>query len=227
MGFFTIAPRSQDLTPNNMMKTHTIHSNNRLTNYLTAAVSAGTLASTASAAIVTLDVSSISGINGGASSYYREVSLSSLSPGLGGTLYLMNGFFGLFGLYSRDSPGIATIGSDSDTPRNFSSGSLINASANFEDRSTDTLFRYDDSVSPDFGANSFIGFLSADEQYGYLEVTWTAATNTFQILSGAYESTPGVGIRAGAAAVPEPSTAMLSLGALAAGAFIRRRKQAA
>jgi len=210
------------------MKTHTIHSNNRLTNYFTAAVSAGTLASTASAAIVTLDVSSISGINGGASSgYFQPVSLSSLSPGLGGTLYLINGFFGAFGLARNGSLGIATYGSDSATPRNFSSGSLINASANFEDLSTHTLFRYDDSVSPDFGANSFIGFRSADEQYGYLEVTWTAATNTFQILSGAYESTPGVGIRAGAAAIPEPSTAMLSLGALAAGAFIRRRKQVA
>ena len=204
------------------------HTTTHLTNYLTAAVSAGTLASTASAAIVTLDVSSISGINGGASSgSFQPVSLSSLSPGLGGTLYIVNEFFGAFGLSTNGSLGIATIGSDSATPRNFSSGSLINASANFEAYSSYTLFRYDDAVSPDFGANSFIGFRSADEQYGYLEVTWTAATNTFQILSGAYESTPGVGIRAGAAAIPEPSTAMLSLGALAAGAFIRRRKQAA
>ena len=72
-----------------------------------------------------------------------------------------------------------------------------------------------------------MGFRSGNGHYGYLEVTWTSATDTFQILSGAYESVAGVGITAGAAPVPEPSTAVLSLGALAAGAFIRRRKQAA
>ena len=72
-----------------------------------------------------------------------------------------------------------------------------------------------------------MGFRSANGYYGYLEVTWESATNTFEVLSGAYEDQVGVGILAGAAAVPEPSTAMLSLGALAAGACIRRRKQAA
>jgi hypothetical protein len=81
--------------------------------------------------------------------------------------------------------------------------------------------------APDFGPGSYIGFRSANNHYGYLEVTWTSATNTFEVLSGAYESQPGVGIRAGAAAIPEPSSAALSLGALAAGVFVRRRKQAA
>ena len=106
---------------------------------------------------------------------------------------------------------------------------MIDGAAEFGNYQFFTSFTdsYTSSISPDFGAGSYIGFKSANNHYGYLEVTWTSATNTFEILSGAYESTPGVGIRAGAAAIPEPSTAMLSLGALAAGAFIRRRKQAA
>ncbi|MFM7180898.1 MAG: PEP-CTERM sorting domain-containing protein, partial [Verrucomicrobiales bacterium] len=113
------------------------------------------------------------------------------------------------------------------TPRNFSSGSMIDGSANMELLDMYTLFRTSSTVAaPDFGPGSFMGFKDVNGRFGYFEVTWTAATNEFRILSGAYESTPGVGIQAGAA-IPEPSTAVLSLGALAAGVFVRRRKQAA
>ena len=211
------------------MKLQTNKNNTRLGGYLTAAVSCSTLASTASAAVVSLDISSIDGINGGiAVGNYQHFYLSSLSPGLSGILELYNGFYGTNGLDGDYGLNLATTANDAKaTPRNFSSGSLIDASANFEDFSPFTVFRYDlSTASPDFGANSFIGFRSADGNYGYFEVTWSAATNTFQILSGAYESVAGVGITT-PAAIPEPSTAVLSLGALAAGAFIRRRKQAA
>jgi hypothetical protein len=207
------------------MKTHTIHTNNRLTNYLTTAVSAGTLASTASAAVVSLDVSSISGPNGGVSSGGNSlVPLSTLGVDLTGYILIYNRPSSYMGL----SVGIAANGPYA-SPWNFAGGAMIDAAASFVSYTPQTVFTdpLTNSISPDFGPNSFIGFRSDNNHYGYLEVTWTSATNTFEILSGAYESTPGVGIRAGAAAIPEPSTAMLSLGALAAGAFIRRRKQAA
>jgi hypothetical protein len=76
-----------------------------------------------------------------------------------------------------------------------------------------------------------MGFRTSQNNYGWLEVTWTASSNQFQILSGAYEDQVGVAILAGAggpgpAAVPEPGTwaaaALLAGGA----AFMRWRKRA-
>jgi hypothetical protein len=114
------------------------------------------------------------------------------------------------------------------SPRNFSSGGLIDNSATFVGFSPYTPFRVNSSSSPDFASGSYIGFRSANNHYGWLEVTWSSASDTFEILSGAYESTAGMGISAGAtSAIPEPTAAVMSLGALAAGACIRRRKQAA
>jgi hypothetical protein len=84
--------------------------------------------------------------------------------------------------------------------------------------------------APDWGPGSFIGFRSLVPNsspeaynYGYFEVTWSASTSEFQILSGAYESTPNTPI-----AVPEPSTvALAGIGALALGAGAIRRSRKA
>jgi hypothetical protein len=66
--------------------------------------------------------------------------------------------------------------------------------------------------------------------YGWIKATWDG-TN-FQFYSAAYESTPGVAIRAGdtgaSAAVPEPTTmAVFGLGALVLGAGKVRKQRAA
>ena len=76
-----------------------------------------------------------------------------------------------------------------------------------------------------------MGFRTGQGNYGWLEVTWTARSQQFQILSGAYESEAGVAILAGAggagpAAVPEPGT-WAAAALLAGGAgFMRWRKRA-
>jgi hypothetical protein len=89
------------------------------------------------------------------------------------------------------------------------------------------------SYAPDWGPGSYIGFrarptdTSTDWTYGYFEVTWTNATNTFEVLSGAYESTVNTAI-AVQAVVPEPSAiALAGVGALALGAgAIRKARKA-
>jgi hypothetical protein len=210
------------------MKSHTKTNNNSLTGYLTAAVTVGTLASTSHAAVITLDVSSISGANAGIAGFgYKNVSLSSLSAGLTGGIDFYR-FADGTGAYPASGTQIAVHTLAFNSPRNFSSGEVIGSSAIFTDVSDYTVFNYEGDFAPDFGPGSYIGFRSANGFYGYLEMTWTSATNTFEVIAGAYESTPGLGIGAGSlTSIPEPSTAVLSLGALAAGALIRRRKQAA
>lgn len=95
-----------------------------------------------------------------------------------------------------------------------------------------TAFRFvygpDNAVSADFGPGSYMGFRfgnGTDWNYGWLEVKWDAGANTFEILSGAYESTPNVGILAGSVAIPEPRSAV-ALGMLAlGGAAVRRYRK--
>ena len=93
------------------------------------------------------------------------------------------------------------------------------------------MFEYRDNsaVSADFGAGSFMGFrfgTSGNYNYGYFEVTWDSSNTTFQILSGAYESTANTGILAGAtaAAVPGGGVSAMALMALGGGAFRRRSR---
>jgi hypothetical protein len=192
-------------------------------------------AQNAQAAIVNINIGptgfNIGGTNGGVSNNdYREVADFPIS---GNSIFLYNNFSGFFtGLERAPGPtgfSFAT-GTNIASPVNFAPNALIDSNSNYGFSPQD-LFKSFADVSPDFGAGSYMGFRTAQNNYGWLEVTWTASSDQFQILSGAYEDQAGVAILAGAggagpAAVPEPGTwaaaALLAGGA----AFARWRKRA-
>ena len=214
----------------------------RLGAYLAIGVGTGALATSAEAAVVTIDVSptgfNIAGVNGGVAGG-DYTTKSDFPTANAGTLWLLNGLkggqnTGLTFQGGGDS-GIAA-GNPSASPVNFAAGTLIDASAGgstFISGYGQTGFKYGAYVSPDFGPNSFLGFKDALGRFGYIETTWNSTTNEFRILSAAYESVAGVGIRTpSGAAVPEidpsglASTMSLVMGSVAM-LEQRRRKRAA
>ena len=226
----------------------------RLGNYLTAALGISTLAGTSHAAIVNLDVSGFSGTNAGlASGDWKTIDLSTLDSRLSGAFTFRNGTGNneyQFTCIEADSGAAIATGYYAATPRKLVSGALIDIGLNggtslgyFSSIGSISGFRavlysYNEessswelestSVSPDFGPGSFLGFVDANERYGWLEVTWNSELGNFEILSGAFESVASVAIPAGAvAAVPEPAGALGTLGLLSAGMFLRRRQRAA
>jgi hypothetical protein len=216
----------------------------RLGAYLAAGLgAAATTTSTTDAAIVNIDIGpsgfNIGGVNAGLAGAYRIVDNFPFTAA--GGLLLTGGFYGAFwGIGpAPGGPGpllaVATGGSLA-SPFNFSLNDTIGPTTvtTWDDNNywSNTLFKSAAEgtfVSPDFGSGSYMGFRTAQSNYGWLEVTWTAASNQFEILSGAYEDQAGVAILAGQgagpAAVPEPGTwaaaALLAGGA----AFARWRKR--
>lgn len=187
----------------------------RLGAYLAAGLGASTVATpTADAAIVNINIGptgfNIGGINGGLNNGVMAQVFNFPFSG-GGLLRVYNNYSGsgIFGLFGRDGVLFAVNGGTA-SPRNFALNATINNSASFAYSSTFTSFKYGVSESPDFGPGSYMGFKTTANNFGWLEVTWSSNNNQFQILSGAYESTPGVAILAGQgagpAAVPEPGT---------------------
>ena len=97
-----------------------------------------------------------------------------------------------------------------------------------EPRSTlsSSFYIQDAYTAPDWGSGSYMGFAftqnSGAELYlGYLEVMWASSTKTFQVLSGAYETTSGAAITI----VPEPSTYALLLTTGAGALWWSRRRR--
>jgi hypothetical protein len=200
----------------------------RLNTYLATGLGACGLASSAEAAVVSINITSpnISGVNAGVASGAKTVITSWPIAGAG-TLEIHNAYVNddetLWG-FDGESNGAGRLdfaysGVYAD-PRNFSAGSLIDSSANWTSRGNDTAFRYisgpNDFKAPVFGTNSFMGFRfstnrNVDVYYGWLEVTWNG-TDTFQILAAAYEDTPNTAIAAGSTgggAVPEPASSAI------------------
>ena len=108
--------------------------------------------------------------------------------------------------------------------RNFAASESISSSETFQWQFESTTFRYFGNIAANFGPGSYVGLRFPNDNgstfnYGYLEATWDTSTTTFQILSGAYETTPGLAI-----SVPEPSTiTLLAAVTLAGGLFVQRR----
>jgi len=208
----------------------------RLGAYLAIGVGTGALATSAEAAVVPIDVSSISGVNGGVTAgTFRTIYNF---PAFGaGNLFLANAYTTnqTTGL-SFQYPGLGfATGVSLATPVKFAAGTLIDATAGGGTFYADynSIFKFNAFVSPDFGPNSFLGFKDALGRYGYIETTWNSTTNEFRIFSAAYESVAGVGIMTpGGAAVPEidpaglASTMSLVMGSVAM-LEQRRRKRAA
>ena len=221
---------------------------NRLGAYLAAGLGATTgITATSDAAIVMIDLTNVNGqnitaANGGVSSGSSRSISNWLGAGTG-TLELYNEnpanpdtYIGLDGDASGGIDLLFAAGSTFASPINFSSGTTINSSSTFTGSASRTVFLYRRALpngsiyeSANFGAGSFMGFRfgsGSSWNYGYLEVTWNSSTDTFQILSGAYESTVNTGILAGAtpSAVPGAGLSAMALMALGGGAFRRRSR---
>lgn len=210
----------------------------RLGAYLAAGLGASTVATpVADAAIVNLNIGpsgfNIGGVNAGLSLGGSNFK-SNFPDSLQGILFLANQYY-VYGL--GNATGLALVyggyfATDSNAaarPTRFALNAPINGSSRFaDDVSTGaSFFKVESYSAPNFGPGSYMGFISGQGNYGWLEVTWDG-TN-FEILSGAYETDPGdtiyAGQGAGPAAVPEPGTwaaaALLAGGA----AFARWRKR--
>ena len=192
-------------------------------------------AQNAQAELITINIGSspgfnIYGIGGGVSDGgFREIVGFPIS---GNALYLYNDYFGETTGVASSGLAFAT-GATAATPVKFSLGATIDSGSTYMANTTASFFKYSDTVSQDFEPGSYMGFQTAQGNYGWLQVTWTASTPSsseeFRILSGAYESRPNVAVLAGATApIPEPGTwaamAIFAVGAAFAG--WRRRNSA-
>ena len=207
----------------------------RLRGYLATGLGASTLATSAvEAAIVVLDVGAdglnIDGVNAGlAPGWMQMIPFPTSSQyWLGLFNDYTNGYFSLLGIGMGPQAGVAFTGGAA-SPRNFTSGEVIDASATFTSGFYEPMFRVQSPnllyLAPDFGPDSYLGFRSSAGSYGWLEVTWDQATAEFEIIAAAYETQAGVGIAAGA--VPEPRVGALAALALGGAAFARWRRRRA
>lgn len=123
---------------------------------------------------------------------------------------------------------LASSALDNASPTNLSNGTFVGTTAPSGSAWTTyrnpVLFQFYEYTATNFGPGSYIGFRVQDGgnyNYGYFNVTWDSTQSQFQILSGAYESTPNTAI-----AVPEPATvALAGIGALALGVGAIRRSR--
>ncbi len=186
------------------------------------------LAGVTQAGVITIDLTGYTGRNGDAA--FGNLNVKYGITGGTASLSFFNGFMGvIYGLNVYDSVGpspaqTATLGG---APVKFGPGATIDASTwDWSSSILNSGFRNPSRVEADWGPNSFLGFRDELGRFGYLEATWTASTNSFYLISAAYESSPGTPIQTpSGAAVPEPATnAMLAL-AIGGAAFTHWRKK--
>ena len=175
----------------------------------------------------------------------NSVNITGLNAGktFGSSVTNVNGFIGTNRLRIRfDSSKIGfdpennmtmAINGGSTSPHRFGAGATIDGSfvGSWTGSDAYTVFYGNSSASPNFDANSFIGFRfpsGGGFNYGYIEVLWnwtgTPSTSSFQLLSAAYEDQENTAIVTPGGSVPEPtSMAIFGLGALGM-AYRARRK---
>jgi hypothetical protein len=203
----------------------------RLEAYFAVGVGAIGLGTSCEAAVVSIDLTGKTGDNmgiapGGFQNFYDVLPNSQRLIGFNGSL------LGSRGISVQNGGGIAaTAGNALGQPVKFASGATIGSSSTFFGAYMATIFKSNYRTVADFGPNSFLGFKTAAGQYGYFEVLWTASTNTFKLVSAAYESTPGVAIQtpSGGGAVPEPASgaiAALLVGGTALRQWRKKRRDA-
>lgn len=207
----------------------------RLEAYLAVGVSSLGLASSASAGVISINVDAIKGANAGLSAggYKDHV----FGPG---TLRLVKDRYYKTGLYPLSSNMfIAYTPYTLAAPTKFLAGESVDSSFVFGQSYNMTPFKAGPFKSQDFQANNYIGFKSQvgdDLFYGYIEVTWDFASETFEIISAAYEDSPNVAIQTpsggggggGGGEVPEPASgaiAALLMGGTALRQWRKKRRQ--
>lgn len=183
----------------------------RLGAYLVTGVGAIGMGSSADAGVISIDLTGFTGDNMGISS--GGFSMLYFIPG--STLFAVNAYNGNTGISVQGITGAgiaATAGNGSaDTPIKFGPGSVIGpTSGSFDSGYSTTVFKSPARTAGDFGPNSYIGFktdlVNGVNYYGYIEVLWTASTNTFNLVSAAYDDTGAAIQTPGGAPVPEPAS---------------------
>jgi hypothetical protein len=191
--------------------------------YLAVGLGGSCLASPAAGGVVSIDVTGLAGANAG----LANGGTLTLDPWpiQGGALQITNGWYGFYGFVGREYLSIGVDSLFSANPTKLALGQSVQNTPQFwSANDVSSLFKLGSYTASPFGPGSYIGFkVSTDGgstfNYGWIEVTWNGS-DTFEILSAAYESTPGVDILAGPAPVPEPaSSAVVAL--LMGGAALR------
>ena len=177
-----------------------------------ASVGAGILGTeSAEAAIVTIDIGpsgfNIEGVNGGIP-FRSSAKFPNFPMSGGGSLTVWNhasAYVGVSGSdYGSNVFGFGTNGANH-SPINFSGGATIGNSftGTWSPKASFSNFQAY-GLSPNFGADSYLGFRTTQGNYGWIEATWNGSD--FQLYSAAYESDVGTSIVAGdtgSVAVPE------------------------